>query len=62
MVPSHWRVWKMERVIIGADIRFENGVAVYHAGDTGTPEAFRELMKEVRGTTVILLRPGESTL
>jgi L-ascorbate metabolism protein UlaG (beta-lactamase superfamily) len=29
---------------------------------TGTPEAFQELMKEVPGTTVILLKPGESTL
>jgi L-ascorbate metabolism protein UlaG (beta-lactamase superfamily) len=102
----------------GFVIRFENGVSVYHAGDTdvftdmkiigdlykpqvallpigghytmgpegavyacklirpkyvipmhfntfpvltGTPEAFQELMKEVPGTMVILLKPGEST-
>jgi L-ascorbate metabolism protein UlaG (beta-lactamase superfamily) len=103
----------------GFVIRFENGLSVYHAGDTdvfmdmkiigdlynpqvallpigghytmgpegavyacklirpkyvipmhfstfpvltGTPEAFQELMKEVPGTTVILLKPGESAL
>ncbi len=103
----------------GFVIRFENGVSVYHAGDTdvftdmeiigdfynpqvallpigghytmgpegtvyacklirpkyvipmhfstfpvltGTPKAFQELMKEVPGTTVILLQPGESAL